>query len=422
MAEQENIVPHPGQEESQEEAETRAGNGGRAGKGRKGRKGNAPVVKVRPLATPAKLKTRHWGLMFSFVALVLVPLVAAAFYLWTVAQDQYASTAGFTVRQEEGGGAADVLGGLAQFAGGSTGSDSDILYEFIQSQEIVTSINDRIDLVSLYSRHWPTDPAFALWPSASVEDLLWHWQRMVRIAYDQSTGLIEIRVLAFEAETAQQIANEILSESQKMINALNAQARADVMGYAEQDLEAAITRLKKAREELTRFRTRTQIVDPEADIQGRMGVLNNLQQQLAEALIDYDILLETSNSGDPRLTESQRRIEVIRDRIADERETFASTELSTAGEDYPTLIAEFESLTVDREFAEETYRAALTALDVARAEATRQSRYLAAYIHPTLPQTSEFPQRIMLFGVLALFLVLAWAIMALVYYSIRDRR
>jgi len=43
--------------------------------------------------------------------------------------------------------------------------------------------------------------------------------------------------------------------------------------------------------------------------------LANLQQQLAEALIDYDLLSEnTTNPNDPRLVQALRRIEVIRDR------------------------------------------------------------------------------------------------------------
>lgn len=124
-------------------------------------------------------------------------------------------------------------------------------------------------------------------------------------------------------------------------------------------------RLKSAREALTRFRTRTQIVDPAADIQGRMGVVNNLQQQLAQALVDLDLLQETTNLSDPRVTRAEQRIDVIRNRINKERDNFSNggDDSDAQGEDYPTLIAEFESLSVDREFGEVSYRAALAALD-----------------------------------------------------------
>ncbi|GLO76512.1 hypothetical protein MACH18_35920 [Phaeobacter italicus] len=376
-----------------------------------------------PLARPASMKRRHWGLVASFVALVLVPLAAVIFYLWVVAEDQYASTAGFTVRSQESSGANDLLGGLAQFAGNSTASDSDILYEFIQSQEMVEAVDGAVDLQGHYSAVWPRDWAFGLWPEATVEDLTWYWQRIVGISFDSGSGLIEVQALAFDPDTAQAITQAVVRESQIRINALNEQARADAMRYAQADLDEALERLKAARLALTQFRTRTRIVDPEADIQGRMGVMNNLQQQLAEALIQYDLLRGTVGENDVRLKQAQQQIDVIRDRINIERQTFTSNNTDTGGvgEDYPSLIAEFERLTVDREYAEESYRAALTALEVARDDAARQSRYLATYINPTRASEAEYPRRSVLAALAGLFLLLAWSIMALIYYSIRDR-
>lgn len=396
--------------------------GGKAGKGG-GRAGPAPVVQVQPIAGPARMRQRHWGLLSSFLLMVVIPLAAVAYYLWSHAEDQYASTAGFTVRSQESGGATELLGGLAQFSGGTTASDSDILYEFIQSQEMVELVDGIVDLRAHYSGAWPRDWAFALWPDATVEDLVWYWQRILGISFDSATGLIEVQVQAFDAATAQAITRAIVNESQDRINALNNQAREDAMRYARSDLDQSVARLKEAREALTRFRTRTKIVDPEADIQGRMGVMNNLQQQLAEALIEYDLLRGTTNSNDPRLTKALQRIDVIRERIMIERQTFTSdnTDTGAVGEDYPTLIAEFESLTVDREYAEQTYRAALTALELARADAARQSRYLATYIRPTLATEPEYPQRGVLTALTALFLLLVWSIGALIFYSIRDR-
>jgi capsular polysaccharide transport system permease protein len=384
------------------------------------------LTNIRPVADDAVMRRRHWGLLVSFLLGVVLPVVVSGFYLFVVSEDQYASTVGFAVRREEGSeAAAGLIGGLAQFAGTGGNSESDILYEFIQSQEMVEAIDARLDLRKLFSAYWPGDPVFAFNPSGTVEDLVSYWQRMVRVSYDQSTRLIELRVLAFAPENARRLAAEILSESQKKINDLNAAARQDVMRYSTADLEVALGRLKASREAMTEFRTRTQIVDPQSDIQGRMGVLSTLQQQLAEALIDNDLLLlQTENAEDPRVAQAQRRIDVIRERIAAERKTLAtaSNEIGEVSEDYPKLIAEYESLMVDRQYAEESYRLALAAVDIARAEASRQSLYLAPFIRPTLPQTPEYPQRFVLTGLVALFLALAWAILALVYYSVRDRR
>lgn len=370
------------------------------------------------------MRWRHWGIVISFMALVLAPVGGLAYYLYAVSVDQYASTTGFTVRQNEAGSATDVLGGLAAFTGGGGGqADADILFEYIVSQELVQRLDARLDLVGHYVAPHDADPIFALRPDTTIEGLVDHWQRIVRISYSQSSGLIELRVLAFDPEMAQTIAQVIIEESQNLVNALNATARADAMRFAEQDLATALVRLRVAREALTEFRTRTQIVDPESDLQGRMGVLNNLQQQLAEALIENDLLgVNTANPNDPRLRQSAQLIDVIRERIALERQNFTEADAQVGGEDYPTLIAEFEGLVVDREFAEGSYRAALTALDLARTNTTRQSRYLAVFIQPTYPELAQFPRRDVILGLAVLFLMLGWAILALVYYSIRDRR
>ena len=225
------------------------------------------------------------------------------------------------------------------------------------------------------------------------------------------------------SDDRQDIAREIVRESQDMINALNTQAREDAMRYANEDLDEAVEQLKQAREAMTQFRTRTQIVDPAADIQSRLGVMANLQQQLAEALIAADLLRDSVSTSDPRVTNAQKRIEVIRDRIAIERQTFtsASTETGGVGENYSDLLSEFERLTVDLQYAEEAYRAALTSLEKARDEATRQSRYLATYINPTKAEDAEYPQRELMSALVGLFLLLTWSIAALIYYSIRDR-
>lgn len=373
------------------------------------------------------MRRRHWGLVMSFVAVVLVPFSVVCFYLWAIAADQYGSVTGFTVRKEEGGNASELLGGLSQLTGSNSASDGDILYEFVLSQSLVQAVEAETGLVAHYTQLWPNDPVFALWPDPTIEDLEWYWQRIVKVAFDSGSGLIEVKVLAFEPEKAQQIAEVIVEKSQEMINALNVQAREDSMRYARSDLAEAVERLKIAREALTAFRTRTQIVDPEADIQGRMGVMNNLQQQLAESLIEYDLLNGTINADDPRIVQERRRIQVIRDRIASERQSFASdgptagTDADVSGDDYPSLIAEYEGLIVDRQFSEETYRAALTALGLARANAQRQSRYLATYVRPTLAESSEYPRRSTMAALFGLFVLLAWSVMALVYYSIRDR-
>ncbi|MFN4056648.1 MAG: sugar transporter [Roseinatronobacter sp.] len=365
------------------------------------------------------LKLRHKMLLLSFAALVVTPILAMAFYLYVIAADQYASRLGFTVRTEEAGSAMDILGGLSRLSTASS-SDTDILYKYIQSQELVQIIDRDLDLRSLFSK--PTfDPVFSLSSDSSIEDLVDYWKRMVRIYYDPGIGLMEIEVRAFDPVDAKRIAQDLFQRSSERINQLSAIARDDTMRNARDELDTAIERLKTARLALNQFRNETQIVDPSADIQGQMSLLNSLNAQLAEALIELDILTQTTRTSDPRLEQAQRRILVVERRIQEEREKLGVSQ-GTTGRAFADLVGEFQSLQVDLDIAEKTYVSALSAFDTASAAARRQSRYLAAYIEPTLAQTALYPNRsvIMLVGGFIIFGV--WALSVLIIYSLRDRQ
>jgi capsular polysaccharide transport system permease protein len=239
------------------------------GKGQKGKRGQGAPVK--PIAQPAQMKKRHWGIIISFLALVVIPLIAALSYLIVVAKPQYHSISGFTVRSQEESGASDLLGGLTQLAGGSVASDNDIIYEFIRSQEMVQAVDERLDLRSHYTQHWPDDWFFALWEDASLEDLLWYWNRVVGVSFDQGTGLIEVQTKAFDAETAQALNQAIVDVSLERINDLNLVARREAMQYARTDLEEALEQLKAAREALTNYRTNGRHEQPSAGARLRLG-------------------------------------------------------------------------------------------------------------------------------------------------------
>ena len=329
---------------------------------------------------------------------------------------------GFAVRSEDLSGAASLLGGLASLSGNSS-SDTDILYEFIQSRTLVEDLDKKLDLRAIYSKP-EFDPVFAFDPSGATEDLVDYWQRIVRISYAAGTGLIEVRVNAFTPEDAHRVAEEIVAQSTQMINDLSAIAREDATRYAREDLEQSLVRLKAAREALTRFRSETQIVDPTADIQGQMGLLNSLEAQMAEGIIELNLLMETARDNDPRVEQARRRIAVIQSLIEQERQKFGlgGAARGDGNKDYSTLVGEFERLMVDLEYAQKAYLAAQSILDAAQAEAQRKSRYLATYAKPSLPETAQYPRRVTLTVMSAAVLLMAWLVGLLVYYGLKDRR
>jgi capsular polysaccharide transport system permease protein len=377
---------------------------------------------LRPPVRRSFARLRHVLVALSFIICVIVPATASGFYLWTVAVDQYASSVGFTVRREDAGSPTDVLSGLTNFSGASS-TDTDILFEYLQSQKLVSEIDAEIGLRTRWSKP-EYDPVFAVEENASIEALMDYWERMVRVSYGTGAGLIEVEVRAFAPDDATLIAEALFAKSSQMINDLSSIARSDSIRYTNIELKAAEDRLRDAREALTRFRNVNQIVDPELDLRSQAGLLAKLQEQKAAALIDLDLLSKTAQLSDPRNQQAQRRLEVINERIAQERlKLGGSGQLPQEGDrGFADIIGEYERLVVDREFAQEAYISARAAHDSALSEATRKSRYLAAYMEPTQAQSAAYPERLTLQIVIALFLFLLWSVGVLVYYSVKDRR
>lgn len=375
-----------------------------------------------PPAPKARIELRHKLILLSFLVVVFLPTLVSAWYLWVKAEDQYVSTVAFSIRKEEATPSVDILGGITQLTGNTTASDTDILYDFLQSEDIVSRIDQAIDLRGRFSKAWPGDPVFALDPSQPIEELARYWRRQVRVLYDTSTRLITLEVAAFTREDALEIAKATFEESSRTINRLSDIAREDATRFARNELAKAQARLTEARQELTAFRMRSQIVDPMADLAGQMGVLNSLQAQLAESLIGLDMLHENARPDDQRVIQAEQKINAIRGRIAEERAKFGTAGDGPGGENYAQLMAEYEKLAADMEFAETTYRSAQASYDASVAEAQRQSRYLAAHIEPKLAEASVAPARPWILGTIFAILLLSWAVMLLIYYSIRDRR
>ena len=106
------------------------------------------IRQVRPPAPKSAPRARHYAILTSLVVMVVLPTLVAAWFLWMRAADQYASNLGFSVRREETGSAIELLGGITALSGSSS-TDTDILYKFLQSQDLVRRIDAELDLRSI---------------------------------------------------------------------------------------------------------------------------------------------------------------------------------------------------------------------------------------------------------------------------------
>lgn len=371
------------------------------------------------IAAPAKMKGRHYRILASFFIVVVLPIALAAGYLWEFAEDQYVSSMSFSVRTEDLQSATDILGGLSSITGSSS-SDVDILTQFIESGDLIQTVQKEIDLEAVFSQAWPDDFIFAYNPEGKFEDLQKYWQKSV--ITKTINGIVTLSVRTYDAEMAHKITLAVYNASRDLINRLSVEAREDATSFNRGELQDAEERLAKAREAMTNYRLRAQIIDPNTALQAQMGILAALQSQQAEALIQKDLLIRNGREGDPRIAELDTKIATYTAQIEFEQNKFGRGGQGPGGEDYATLFAQYEILSSDLEFAEVAYRSAQLAYDAAVAEAKQQARYLVAHVKPTIAEKSLEPNRIVSLFIFSVMVLMIWSIGLLVYYSIRDRR
>ncbi len=373
-----------------------------------------------------KLKIRHAVIAGSFMALVALPVAAASLYMVFIAADQYHSTASFSVRSIESGGGADILGMFTQASTGDTTSDSYILSDFIRSRTMVEAIDRDMDLDQVFARRGG-DWFFSMSSGLPIEDQVDYWNSMVNVEYDHSSGIIAVTVKAFTPQDAKTIADEVVRNSEQLINELSAAARAEVVQAASNEVMAAELRLRETRRALRAYRDETQEVDPVEAARMAAELIGTLEQQKSQYQAELTTALSQMGSDSPRVRVLQSTLASIEAQIASERRRLGSglpaTEESAAngGGDVASRIQRYEELETEREFAERTYTSALGSLESARQDAARKQRYLAVFGYPTLSQAAQYPQRGLAILLVLLGSLFVWAIGVMGYYNIKDR-
>lgn len=390
------------------------------------------AARVRGLR-PQQVRRRL--LLASLVLCVLLPTFLGGLYFVFIASDRYVSGAGFAVRGVDGvasvGG--DFLGALTGLdSTGTTTTDSYILLEFLHSRELVERLTRDYEFVAAYSNE-SVDYLYRLDPGAPIEDVVAYWQWMITPSFNSTSGILNFEVEAFDPDHAQQIAALILKYAGELINRLSEEARRDTVRFATEEVSRAELRLRVVRDRLRDFREVESALDPSRSAEVQIGLIADLERQLIEIRSRLSVLKGTIDDSAPSVQQLKRQEAALLEQIAVKQSEIggpatigtgaqASTGIrdAFAGTPLSSLLADYEALNVEKEFAQQAYVTALASLERARAEADRQQRYLAVFLTPSFPEHAIYPRRILNTFLVFLVLLTAWSIGTLIVYSVRD--
>ena len=400
--------------------------------GTRTRKATDIVKSILTLPEMPKRKRQLPWTPISFGLFVVLPTILTALYFAFIASPQYVVETQFAVR----GSNQPSLGALglpALVGGGGQSSDSYIVADYIHSAQILPDIKNQtgIDIRTVYSR--PTiDFLYRENGERSLDEFRDYWRDMINVSYNTTTGNVTMRVFAFSAGDAKQVADSILAVSEHLVNNLSDKSRRQVIETANLQVARSEERLRNIRKQMTELQITEQAVDPSAVATMEATIISSLEQELASLRTRYKALVDTISSDAPSARVIERKITALEAQLVEQKKrltgepedqpddgkrTRAGVDTSNA---LPQMISRFSELGVEQEFAVKAYTASLAALETSMQEAQKQERYFAVYVPPREPEVALYPFSVLNTGIVLLASFGFWLIGYFVFRSVKD--
>lgn len=352
------------------------------------------------LHVPASDRRPAWLTWLSRRALLLItfvlPSMVALLYYGLIAADRYTSEAQFVVRSPSRTGIDQITSVIPTSTSTERASDeAGAVHQFVRSRDAVDLLLREADLRAILSRP-ESDPIwrFPGWFSRDLREKLFdRYLDFVSIKQDSSTGISTLAVQSFRPDDSVKVARVLLQGSEDLINRLNERARRDTIRAAEAEVEIAKDRAFQRREELTVFRTRAGTVDPAKSSQNLLETIGKLSFEAAQVNAQLAEALRNAPQG-PQVTNLRNRIQAIEQQIVEEKRQIGGSAQALA-----PIIAEYERLVLEREFADRALASALASLENARIESQRQQLYLERVVEPHAADYPNQPKRLLSIGI-----------------------
>jgi capsular polysaccharide transport system permease protein len=373
---------------------------------------------------PQRARKRSHGTLFSFLLCVVVPLALASIYYVGYASDQYVSEFRFAVREASTPSISPMPSGMASLVGAAASSsfaENFMVTDYLTSRQIVDELQTKINVKTLYSR-----PFIDWWslfdPTWQTEKFVRYWKNMVSANYDQITGVAVAEVRAFTPDDAFLIATTMVSLAEKLVNDVAMRPRRDAVGYAENEVKRAEDRLKNIRAQMTDYRDKESVIDPNSNV---VASNTTLAQTLRSTLVQYETelasLTRQNLRGDaPSVLALKSRIYAAKQQLAQVEAQVAHAQGGGGSRSLSRVVGQYEQLDLERQTAQTLLTSAIQSLEQARLNAMVQPLYITPFVRPARPESPIYPNRFVAILTVGFACFFLWTIGLLVIRSIRE--
>jgi capsular polysaccharide transport system permease protein len=356
----------------------------------------------------------------SFFVIVGLPWLLVATYYLFFAANFYVSSASFMIKDASNQGVSAGAGiTLAAIAGFSSQNDEHILNEHIISVGMLQYLDDAVQLKAHFSEHPDADWVSRLSPDASLEDFLAYYQDQLKIYYNELSGLLSVEVKSYDPAYSQRMLEAILERSESLVNDKSKELAAAQLRFVQEEVQASADRLVEARQALIKFQDSNKLFNPEQQGQTVSGIISGLEGELATAEAEKRRLLSYQRNDSPNVIALKGKIDSLKAQIAHESKRLVKGDNQNK-QTINKVYGDYKELELEVEVAQMTYMSALTALEGARIEASRQLKHLFVINEPFAAEEAMYPRKFYNLLTLFVILVLAFGIFRMVATTIKE--
>lgn len=327
-------------------------------------------------------------LMARLAVFVFLPTLLAGIYFYTIATPMYAAKTQFVIQQAEAPGAA-AMGGLFSSTPMATAQDSIAVQGYLQSQVAM----QRLEQDMGFREHF-SDPSVdviqRLAPDASETAAYKLYKKSIRIAYDPTEGVVKMEISAADPQKAVDFSNALISYAEEQVDQMTQRLREDQMKGARESFEDAERKYQEANIRVVQLQEKFKILSSEAEVGLITSQIGQLETQLTQDQLSLAQMESNQNPNKARMEPLKRRIDTLQSQIADLR-----ARLTEEGKDGFSLAQVQSDLLVaqaDAQTRQLLLAQSLQAMETARVEANRQTRYLSVAVSPVAPDEAAYPR------------------------------
>jgi len=325
------------------------------------------------------------------IRLILVSAVLATLYWLLIASDRYVSEANVIIRKTDSVSVPSFdISMLVSGIGGVNRADQLLLREYLLSVDMLKKLDASLDLRSHYSDA-RRDIVSRMWfQDASMEWFHRHYLSRVNIVYDDFTGVLRLKVQAYDPKTAQLISSMLVEEGERYMNQLGHDMVDVQVSFLNTQVNLAQLRFQQASQALLNFQNSKGLLSPQATAESISTVIAGLESQRAQLQTQLASLPRTLDRDHPNIVMLNQSLAAVDRQIVQEKAKLATP----AGKTLNVTVEEFHRLQMEVSFTQDLYKAALVALEKGRMDATRMLEKVSTLQTPTLPEYPLEPRRI----------------------------